>query len=35
MLKLEHVEISEEARRWSFSVKRDEQGKVQIVNDDV
>jgi hypothetical protein len=34
MPKLEHVDIDEGAFRWSFSVKRDEQGDVLIVDDD-
>ena len=35
MPKLEHVEISEKAQRWSFSVTMDGQGEVQIVKDDL
>jgi hypothetical protein len=34
MPKLEHVDISEEARRWSFSVRRDEEVGVLVVEAD-
>jgi hypothetical protein len=34
MPKLEHVYVYEEGMKWRFSVERDEQGEVLVVDDD-